>query len=451
MAEEDEALDADVDIGDTLKTLLEATRSQATVNAALVTQLMNINTTQAALQVQIAAIAAPPPGPIDPVTKQSVNKITHKPAQLAMPAPPTVPDKPAFDGTIPDELERSIAWKSFLRFLYQRTVTFARRHATVLQTNILNTPFEHLTGWSEYVDKSAKPTFANPMNPTVAENQAMHLYKEGRIRSKRRIDTAGKKQEFATMVFEMCMQQPNMFFNMHKTQAEAKIANYCTGNTNDVNKVETMYQLGMLQHQASVVEAMDADVYDVLMALVKPEAVKTTLLTFRSAKYTDNIWTAEEDNAFNTVSSSGSASLFYLDQRFDPENKFLGIQLHIAILQFGQSGSHGTDAEALQKLDALKLQLTEHYTLVNGAIDKRSMERDADIANMVATIRDEPLKQTLMDKIAAEDAMMTDPKKVRRWIQGRSHSTQVYRQCLCKMHSLHTKQPSSTRTGRLPC
>ena len=96
MAEEDEAIDAEVDIGDTLKTLLEATRSQATVNAALVTQLMNINTTQAALQVQIAAIAAPPPGPIDPVTKQSVNKITHKPAQLAMPAPPTVPDKPAF-------------------------------------------------------------------------------------------------------------------------------------------------------------------------------------------------------------------------------------------------------------------------------------------------------------------------------------------------------------------
>ena len=47
MAEEDEAIDADVDIGDTLKTLLEATRSQATVNAALVTQLMNINTTQA--------------------------------------------------------------------------------------------------------------------------------------------------------------------------------------------------------------------------------------------------------------------------------------------------------------------------------------------------------------------------------------------------------------------
>ena len=46
MAEEDEAIDADVDVGDTLKTLLEATRSQATVNAALVTQLMNINTTQ---------------------------------------------------------------------------------------------------------------------------------------------------------------------------------------------------------------------------------------------------------------------------------------------------------------------------------------------------------------------------------------------------------------------
>jgi len=212
---------------------------------------------------------------------------------------------------------------------------------------------------------------------------------------------------------------------MHKTQAEAKIANYCTGNTNDLNKVETMYQLGMLQYQASVVEAIDADVYDVVMALVKPEAVKTTLLTFRSAKYTDDTWTTEEDEAFNTVCSSGSASLFYLDQRFDPENKFLGIQLHIAILQFGQSGSHGTDAEALQKLDALKLQLTEHYTLVNGAIDKKSMERDADIANMVATIRDELLKQTLMDKIAAEDAMMTDPKKVRRWIQGRSHSTQV--------------------------
>ena len=118
MAEEDEAIDADVDVGDTLKTLLEATRSKATVNAALVTQLMNINTTQAALQVQIAAIAATQPGPIDPVTKQSVNKITRKPAQLAMPAPPTVPDKQAFDGTIPDELERSIAWKSFLRFLY---------------------------------------------------------------------------------------------------------------------------------------------------------------------------------------------------------------------------------------------------------------------------------------------------------------------------------------------
>ena len=32
MAEEDEAIDADVDVGDTLKTLLEATRSQATVN-----------------------------------------------------------------------------------------------------------------------------------------------------------------------------------------------------------------------------------------------------------------------------------------------------------------------------------------------------------------------------------------------------------------------------------
>ena len=72
MADDDEAIDAQVDVDDAIKTLLEATRSQATVNAALVTQLMNINTTQAALQVQIAAIAAPPPGPVDPITKQVV-------------------------------------------------------------------------------------------------------------------------------------------------------------------------------------------------------------------------------------------------------------------------------------------------------------------------------------------------------------------------------------------
>ena len=64
--DDDDAIDAQVDVDDAIKTLLEATRSQATVNAALVTQLMNINTTQAALQVQIAAIAAPPPGPVDP-------------------------------------------------------------------------------------------------------------------------------------------------------------------------------------------------------------------------------------------------------------------------------------------------------------------------------------------------------------------------------------------------
>ena len=46
MADDDEAIDAQVDVDDAIKTLLEATRSQATVNAALVTQLMNINTTQ---------------------------------------------------------------------------------------------------------------------------------------------------------------------------------------------------------------------------------------------------------------------------------------------------------------------------------------------------------------------------------------------------------------------
>ena len=425
MADDDEAINAQVDVDDAIKTLLEATRSQATVNAALVTQLMNINTTQAALQVQIAAIAAPPPGPVDPITKQVVDRAVNKPAQLALPAPPAVPDKPVFDGAHPDELERSIAWKSFMRFLYQRTVTFARRHATVLQTNILNTPFQHLVGWQEYVAKTAKPVPADAMNPTAIEIQEMVDYKAARTRLKRRVDTPGKRQELATKAYEMCMQQPAMFFDVHKTQDEAQVINYCTAHTRVQEKVETLMQLGLMQMQASVLEALDADLYDTIMHLVKPETVKATLLTFRTQQHTYQGWSVEEAEVFNAISSAGASAIFYLDQRFDPLNKFLGIQLHISVLQFGQSGEHGTDAEALQKLDALKRQLTEHYTQVSGIIDQPAMDRDSEIADMVVTIRDETLKQILMDKIAAEDPMMTDPRKVRRWIQGRSHSTQV--------------------------
>ena len=40
MADDEEPIDAQVDIEDAIRTLLEATRSKATVNAALVTQLM---------------------------------------------------------------------------------------------------------------------------------------------------------------------------------------------------------------------------------------------------------------------------------------------------------------------------------------------------------------------------------------------------------------------------